>query len=70
MKNVTDFCKTVETGVDLHLGMHGQRLRDLLFTENYNGNFLRVLMKFKLNENAITEKKVSHTPLDFLCYRK
>ena len=25
MKNVTDFCKTVETGVDLHLGMHGQR---------------------------------------------
>ena len=25
MKNVTDFCKTVETGVDPHLGMHGQR---------------------------------------------
>ena len=39
--------------------MHGQR-EILLFTENYDGNFLRVLMRFKLNENAITEKKVSH----------
>ena len=42
----------------------------LLFTENYNGNFLRALIRFKLNENAITEKKVSHIPLDFFCYRK
>ena len=25
MKNVTDLRKTVETGVDPHLGMHGQR---------------------------------------------
>ena len=49
--------------------MHGQR-EILLFTENYDGNFLRVLMRFKLNENAITEKKVSDIPLDFFCYRK
>ena len=35
---------------------NGQR-EILLFTENYNGNFLRVLTRFKLNENAITEKK-------------